>query len=623
MRRLKDFGVGLPLYGVLLVLPAVFLMVLHGYGLFQAYKVEEEALPLLLENNRFRLAEALHERFTTFVDHEEARPYFEYAQVYAPDDITTPDLVLLTSPLVNEAAEGQLEAWFQADLSPAAPDYDLKLILNGARGTAEGSSTQELFGALDDVLAIERERRGFVRPSPGNKVDTFEIPLITAAAHADRGEHPECLRACRHILQGRSLEVALTRFQLLLFRDSTGLLRLAALRHVTPADTYSGLIPELPKAGRCMDALSEGFDYVQGFFIDPGWVLEELPSELGALVLDPETRLAVGPAARQPAAAGELKKPLSVESLLTIERAGDLVEPHGGLAVYVDATTPRSRFQGAILRFGAVAVMLILSLGTGLYFMSTNVRQKLAQARRTQNFVAAVTHELRTPLASIRLHGEMLQDGIPQTPEARNEYYERILGETERLSVLVENILLKSRLDAGGTKLQPADLSDVVRRLESQLCSHGRVDLDAPLDLAFELEAGLPPVALNVDALNSILRNLVGNARKYAPPVSGGEPLLVRTRREGRAVLLEVLDRGPGVPEAEARQIFDAFYRVGDEATREKPGTGLGLHLVELQARAMDAEVSYRPRPGGGANFTVAFPPAGRGAARDSESDLQ
>ncbi len=609
MRRLKDFGVGLPLYGMLLVLPAVLLMVLHGMGLYRAYQVEDSALPLRVENNRFRLAEVVHERFSQFIDREEARPYYEYAKVFAPDESAAGDLVLLPSPLLQEAAQGQLEAWFQADLSPAAPDNDLKLITNGARARLEGGSTDELFSALSDLIRLESGLVPLFGARPTSQTDTFEIPLITAATHADRAEHENCLRACLHIMQGRSLEVNMTRFRLILFRDSAGFLRLVALRHVVPASTLANMRPDLPKGGRCMDALQKGFDFTQGFFIDPRWVLEDLPREVAPLVLDQGTRLAIGADARTPATPDELKKTLDLVSLFDIERDANLIEPRVTLAVFADATAPRTRFRDSILRFASVAVMLILSLGTGLYFMNTNVRQKLAQARRTQNFVAAVTHELRTPLASIRLHGEMLQDGIPQTPEARNEYYERILGETERLSVLVENVLQKARLEGEGQTTTPSDLSSVVARLESQLRDHGLHHGALEDDLTFELASGLPKVRLNVDALNSILRNLVGNARKYAPARTG-EPILVRTRSEGRNVLLEVLDRGPGVPKNEVAHIFTAFYRVGDEATREKPGTGLGLHLVELHATAMGARIEYRPRPDGGSNFCVVFPPA-------------
>jgi len=610
MQQLKGLGKGLPLYGTLLVLPAIFLMVLHGWGLYGVYQAENEAIPLRAEHNRLRLSELLHERFRMFLDREERRPYYQYGETFSPDDSVTGDLVLLPSPLLSEAAPGQLEGWFQGDLSPSALGNDLELIPNGARARHDGNSQLELERALGDLIILKGPDLTMPGAFARGEPDSFEIPLITAAVHADHARHEDCLRACLPVMQGGFLEVSMTRFQLFMFRDAGAHLRLAALRQVIPGSALPDYHPSLPKGGRCMDALRDGFDFVQGFFINPDWLFGALPLELAPLVLDQEARLAEGAAARVPGSTDELKKPLDLNALFDIQRNTGLVEPRINLAVFTDATAPLARFRGSILRFGAVAVMLILSLGTGLFLLSTNVRQKLEQARRTENFVAAVTHELRTPLASIRLHGEMLQDGIPATPEARGEYYNRILGETERLSLLVENVLEKSRLETERKGSAPGDLTDLVKRLEFELRGHGIHLTEAEDDLAFDLADGLPPVSLHVDALNGILRNLIGNARKYAAVPEGGERILVRTKMEGREVVLEVLDRGPGVPEGEEEAIFEAFYRVGDEATREKPGTGLGLHLVKLHADALDARIAYRRREGGGSAFRVHFPPA-------------
>ena len=104
-----------------------------------------------------------------------------------------------------------------------------------------------------------------------------------------------------------------------------------------------------------------------------------------------------------------------------------------------------------------------------------------------------------------------------------------------------------------------------------------------------------------------ILSNLVENARKYAPVEPGEEPILIRTRYDGEHVLLEVADRGPGVPHTERDKIFQAFYRVGSEATRTTTGTGLGLHLVSLHAQVARAPVSVHTRSGGGSIFRVAY----------------
>ena len=593
---LRGLGRGLPLYGALLVLPAVVLMVLHGHGLYRAYVGDRDAIPLRADNDQLQLARLLRERVQLFVDDEEQRPFFEYARMVSRESITE-DLVLMGSPLAEEPAPAALQAWFYQG------DGALTLVTNQNSDLGPEESGEALAAA---VAHLER---------PGGadaETDVLEVPMVTAAVHANDGGYQDCLRDCLPLMQGRTVSVEVSRFELVLFRDDGGTLRLAALRRVTPAVTPGGLahgVPlDMPKAGPCLDVLAEGVTVVQGFLVDPTWVFRGLAEELAPLVLDQDTRLVTGPAARAQPGEGELKRTLDLVGLLDVTPAEGLVLPRGDLALLVDTKAPRARFRASILRFGAVGLMMVLSLGTGLLLLLGNVRTRLEQARRTENFVAAVTHELRTPLASIRLHGEMLSDGIVVTDEGRSEYYQRILGETERLSLLVENVLQKSSLDSEAAHSEPGDLSEMVGRMQLELDLHGQHYVDGeggPGELVFDLAEGLPDVALHWDAINGILRNLVGNARKY-----GAGTVEVRTRSEGGEVLLEVLDRGPGVPRGEERRVFEAFYRTGEEATREKPGTGLGLHLVQLHAAALGAEARYRHREGGGAAFEVAFRPA-------------
>jgi signal transduction histidine kinase len=220
-----------------------------------------------------------------------------------------------------------------------------------------------------------------------------------------------------------------------------------------------------------------------------------------------------------------------------------------------------------------------------------------------QNFVAAVTHVLRTPISTIRLHAEMLQDGWVDSTK-QPEYYARIVRETQRLSTLVERVLEKSRLKENVTRPVKGDLNSTIEALKPDLVPPE----GAASDVTFQLEAKLPAVWMTAEGVGMIVSNLVENARKYAP--AKDEPLVLRTRWSQGRVLLEVLDRGPGVPPAERERIFEAFYRIGREETRTTTGTGLGLHLVRLHAETCGATATVEPREGGGSVFRVAFRPA-------------
>lgn len=612
----RRLGPGLPLYGVLLVLPAVVLMGLHGFGLYQSYRTELEAIPQRADAEAIRLARTLQERFLTFLDQEEQRPYYEYANHYSPVGVLTEELTLFESPMSALPTPSPILSWFQADLNfdlGSQGEMNTVRLFEADLLTQSGVDAAELKDLERAVLPLTQlDVRDFDPNFQSQNLLT--IPLATAAVHADGANHWDCLNDCFAVMRDRSITVSVAPFRLRLFEDESNKLRLAAVRQVSVLDTYESF----PKTGRCMDPLRYHFSVAQGFFLDPHWLFEELPLEAAAIAIGPDTRLALGPDARVIRPENEAKLPMNLTALFEVERAPGLAWPYTDASIFVDRAAPASRFTGAILRFASVALMLLLSLATGLVLLRRNVRQKLEQAAQTENFVAAVTHELRTPLASIKLHGEMLVDGIPQSRDARHEYYNRILGEAERLSVLVENVLQKSSLDSERASSAPGDISAMVLLLEDQLATHGMhhhgfdpLSTERGSDLAFQLAENLPQVSLHLEAINGILRNLVGNARKYAPVAGkpGAEPILVRTRLEKGLVLLEVADRGPGVPDAEQERIFEAFYRMGDEATRETPGTGLGLHLVVLHAQALGARVKYRARKGGGSVFAILFKP--------------
>jgi signal transduction histidine kinase len=251
-------------------------------------------------------------------------------------------------------------------------------------------------------------------------------------------------------------------------------------------------------------------------------------------------------------------------------------------------------------------------MSIGIRLLLSSVRRSREETERTRNFVASVTHELRTPIAAVKLYGEMLKDGWFQDDARRVDYLTRIVAESDRLDQLVDRVLLRRRLSDQDHQPSPGSLNAEVMSVRPSLELVGGTAAD---DLEFDLAEGLPKVQLLPEGIHVILTNLVENARKYAAPEPGGDgipdpqgerAILVRTRmdRKSRAVI-EVLDRGPGIAEEDRGRIFEAFRRLGDEATRKTKGTGLGLHLVALQARAMGAKVSVHPREGGGSVFRV------------------
>jgi signal transduction histidine kinase len=253
---------------------------------------------------------------------------------------------------------------------------------------------------------------------------------------------------------------------------------------------------------------------------------------------------------------------------------------------------------------GGMVVAAVLGL-LALYRM---VAVAVAFAERRSNFVAAVSHELKTPLTAIRMYGEMLRDGIVPSEEKRDEYYRHITAESERLSRLINNVLEFSRLEKGTREvaLTTGPLEPVVREAVELVRPHVEAE---GFTLRVATDATLPPVRFERDALLQVLFNLVDNAVKYAG--DGTERWVeVRTAAADGGVRLAVRDSGPGVPERHLAHVFEPFYRGERELTRRHKGTGIGLALVRGLVERMGGRVGGRNVDGGGFEVTVAFPAA-------------
>jgi signal transduction histidine kinase len=233
-------------------------------------------------------------------------------------------------------------------------------------------------------------------------------------------------------------------------------------------------------------------------------------------------------------------------------------------------------------------------------------RRSALDARRKTTFVANVSHELKTPLTTIRMYAELLGEGRVRDEAKVRHYLRTIVGESQRLSRLIGNVLDFGRLEQGRKEyrveaLDPADtVSDILARQRERLEAAG-----------LKVETTFPPAAARVradrDSLEQVLLNLVDNALKYA--AAGGE-LHVAVVPAGAQVQIRVEDRGPGVPAAQRERVFDLFHRLDDELTRRQPGCGLGLTLARRLLRDQGGDLGCEARPGGGAAFIVSLPAA-------------
>ena len=252
-----------------------------------------------------------------------------------------------------------------------------------------------------------------------------------------------------------------------------------------------------------------------------------------------------------------------------------------------------------------LSILLLLAGSAGLFALYRMVGVTVGFAERRNNFVAAVSHELKTPLTAIRMYAEMLRDGIVPSEKKRQEYYGTITAESERLSRLINNVLEFSRLEKGirQMNLVAGPLAPVVEEMADLLRPHAERE---GFTLQVESDADLPPVRFDRDALLQVLFNLVDNAIKYARDAPQRLISLECRHRDGGVAVL-VRDRGPGVAPRHLDPALRALLPRRDELTRRTKGTGIGLALVKGLVERMDAGISGRNAEGGGFEVSIDF----------------
>jgi two-component system, OmpR family, phosphate regulon sensor histidine kinase PhoR len=253
----------------------------------------------------------------------------------------------------------------------------------------------------------------------------------------------------------------------------------------------------------------------------------------------------------------------------------------------------------------------LMILGEGLVFLSLLIigivrtrrsfKKEAALAARQKNFLLSVTHELKSPLASVKLQLETLRRRQLST-EQQHEMLTDAIEDTERLHALVDNILVAARIDHSSYAIHPEPgnvsemLSDLLSRISAGALRHHQLERN--------IESGIHTTFDRL-AIHSVLTNLLENAANYSPRNTA---ISVGLIREGKRGIITIADRGPGIPDTEKEAIFRRFYRLGNEETRSTKGTGLGLYIVHYLTHAHGWDISIHDHANGGTIFKLSFP---------------
>ncbi len=240
----------------------------------------------------------------------------------------------------------------------------------------------------------------------------------------------------------------------------------------------------------------------------------------------------------------------------------------------------------------------------GLALTARSVTHQLELARMKSDFVSTVSHEFKSPLTAIRQLAEMLQSGRVPSDERRGRYYDVLVEQSERLTVLVDNVLDLARMDEGQYQLElaPVDLGvlleEIVQRVGQRVRHEG-------FNIGLEIDGLAPALTLDAAAVTQATTNMIDNGVKYS---GGSKEVVVRGFSQNGHFVIAVQDFGVGLEDDEIPKVFERFYRGGGELTRTVKGTGLGLALVKQIAEAHGGSVAVESTPGSGSTFSIRLP---------------
>jgi signal transduction histidine kinase len=522
-----------------------------------------------------QLARRLQERLDALLEAESSRPFYHYQSLYHDPKGVSEGASVVPSPLAQGPTDPFIRAYFQIDPAghvtlPTLPEGDLNAA-DRQRAAAEHGIQKDLQLGVRTSTCVASLQQGQQPPRYEEmESDAYEQNAQAIQIYSNLKSGSNLVRRATPPRQEQQKKVAIAvgGFQWCSMQTSNGE-SLVALRDVTTPD---GIL-------------------VQGFVISNDGVAESLKNAALPARFSPNASAGAYVVAARLAGAGWY---------VVVSAAKEYDAAH--LRVRRSEANFLEFFLAGVGAAGIAGLCVVVLVWQTEQF-----------ARQRSQFAASAAHELRTPLAGLRMYSEMLAEGLGD-PSRAKDYAHRAAEEAARLGRVVSNVLGFTRLERGVLQVrpQPGDLAAVVR----DCIDRQRPALEAAgASIEVSVANDLPEVKFDRDAVAEILQNLVDNAEKYSRFAKDrGIQVSLSCRREGRengrfvasGAIISVCDRGPGVPSDMRRRLFHPFARGGrDDAPA---GLGLGLALVKALAEAHGGTVNYEARPDGGSVFMVFLP---------------
>lgn len=240
-----------------------------------------------------------------------------------------------------------------------------------------------------------------------------------------------------------------------------------------------------------------------------------------------------------------------------------------------------------------------ISLIIGMWFIQKAYNKELQNTQNQKNFLLSITHELKSPIASVNLITETLKKRIIPD-EKKSDLYDSILSENHRLEKLINNLLLATKIESGYTyNFEPCQLNKIIENCKD------RISLNHPQAQISLNSISDPYVSADHEAIVSIFTNLFENSIKYS---ERSPSINVSIQDNIKECFIKVSDNGIGIADDEKLKVFNKFYRTGNEDTRKTKGTGLGLYIVHKIVKAHRGDIKISNNPEGGTIFNITFP---------------